>query len=137
MTTTWRTTTTFLNDLKAEGTTAAPAREAAWRRFDARFRKPIIAFARKMGASAADAEDVAQSTIETFIRKHRDGEYDRGKGRLSTWLFGIAKFKALDGVPVTLPRWASDCSPEMSLACRCTSRSTTCSSHAIGSCPHK
>ena len=39
------------------------------------------------------------------------------------------------GVPVTLPRSASDWSTEMSLACRWTSRSLTCRSQAIGSSP--
>ena len=39
------------------------------------------------------------------------------------------------GVPVTLPRSASDCATEMSLAWRWTRRSLTCSSQAIGSSP--
>ncbi len=40
-------------------------------------------------------------------------------------------------VPLTSPRSASDCSTVMSLACRWMSRSATCSSQAMGSCPER
>jgi RNA polymerase sigma-70 factor (ECF subfamily) len=43
-----------------------------------------------MGISAGDAEDVAQETLIAFAKAFREGRYDRDKGRLSSWLFGIA-----------------------------------------------
>lgn len=39
---------------------------------------------------APDAEDVAQETLIAFADAFRDGKYERSKGRLSQWLFGIA-----------------------------------------------
>lgn len=63
---------------------------AAWNAFADRFRAPIERFAKGRGLSESDAEDVAQETLMDFARAFRDAGYDRGKGRLSSWLFGIA-----------------------------------------------
>lgn len=62
----------------------------AWAKFADRFRAPIERFARKQGLSEADSEDVAQETLLGFAKAYRENSYDRTKGRLSTWLFGIA-----------------------------------------------
>lgn len=62
----------------------------AWAEFADRFRAPIERFARKQGLSEADSEDVAQETLLGFAKGYRENGYDRSKGRLSTWLFGIA-----------------------------------------------
>ncbi len=62
----------------------------AWNDFADRFRAPIERFARARGLGETDAEDVAQETLMEFARSYRDAAYDRGKGRLSSWLFGIA-----------------------------------------------
>lgn len=80
----WVTTSTILDRL------ADPDQDDAWRRFVARFRIPVVSFARRMGHTSADAEDVAQETLTTFVEAFRAGRYDRSKGRLSRWLFGIA-----------------------------------------------
>lgn len=80
----WITTSTILDQL---GDTR---QSNAWRMFVGRFRQPVVGFARRMGLSAADAEDVAQDTLATFVEAFRAGRYDRSKGRLSKWLFGIA-----------------------------------------------
>lgn len=63
---------------------------AMWDRFDARFRRPIVAFGRKLGLSQAAAEDAAQETMLAFARAYREGKYDRTQGKLRSWLFGIA-----------------------------------------------
>jgi RNA polymerase sigma-70 factor (ECF subfamily) len=68
----------------------APGNESAWSTVVARFREPVMSFARKSGLSAQDSEDVAQDTLLAFANGVRTGGYDRGKGRLSKWLFGIA-----------------------------------------------
>jgi RNA polymerase sigma-70 factor (ECF subfamily) len=64
--------------------------EDAWAHFSERFRAPIERFARGQGLSATDAEDVVQETLMGFARAYSEGRYDRTKGRLSSWIFGIA-----------------------------------------------
>lgn len=80
----WTTTTTILRDLKDF------ANETSWREFVEHFRDPVVRFAKRIGADATDAEDIAQETLLDFAKAYRDGRYDRTKGRLSAWLFGIA-----------------------------------------------
>lgn len=80
----WVTTATFLRRLHTSN--SGPV----WNRFVARFRRPIVSFARRLGLPEPDAEDVAQDTLLTFSMHYRKGRYDRSKGRLSSWLFGIA-----------------------------------------------
>ena len=61
-----------------------------WSALDARYRPIIAALARRLGLRHADAEEVAQQTMTEFVRAYRDGRYDRSKGRLSSWILGIA-----------------------------------------------
>jgi RNA polymerase sigma-70 factor (ECF subfamily) len=80
----WVTTTTILEGLRDyEG-------QDAWRRLVARFRAPIVGFAAELGVPDGDRPDVAQNTLMAFAEAYRAGKYDREKGRLSSWLFGIA-----------------------------------------------
>jgi RNA polymerase sigma-70 factor, ECF subfamily len=72
------------------------ANQDAWGRFDARYRPMILAFCRKLGLSPQDAEDVAQETLVTFLSAYREGRYEREKGRLKSWLFGMAQFRIGD-----------------------------------------
>jgi len=87
----WHTTSTILESLRDQ------SNDAAWRQFDARFRSAILGFARRMGIPDTDAEDVAQDTLVEFASAYRKGRFDREKGRLSRWLFGIAYRQALNG----------------------------------------
>jgi RNA polymerase sigma factor (sigma-70 family) len=87
----WITTTTILHELRDYGN------RSAWESFSARFRRPIVSFVKGMGLSDIDAEDVAQETLIAFAEGYRRGQYDRTKGRLSRWLFGIAYRQALSG----------------------------------------
>ena len=80
----WATTATFLRRLHTSNS------EPVWNRLVVRFRRPIVSFARRLGLSEPDAEDVAQDTLLTFSVNYRKGRYDVSKGRLSSWLFGIA-----------------------------------------------
>lgn len=86
----WLTTSTVLHDLRDFNN------RAAWDQFAERFRRPIVSFARTLGLSTIDAEDVAQETLLAFAESFRRGQYDRSKGRLSRWLFGIAYRQALN-----------------------------------------
>lgn len=84
----------------------------AWADFADRFRAPIERFARKQGLNEADSEDVAQETLLGFAQAYRENGYDRTKGRLSHWLFGIA-WRRIDrvrrqGQRAVVERTASD-----------------------------
>jgi RNA polymerase sigma factor (sigma-70 family) len=84
-----RTTTRLLDALKDR------ANEPVWVALDARYRPVIAGLARRFGLRDADAEEVAQQTLVEFMCAYREGRYDRGKGRLSSWILGIAQHTAL------------------------------------------
>lgn len=86
---TWITTTTLLDRLNDYED------RDAWDRLAERFRRPITAFALQVGVPPRDVEDVAQETLVAFAQSFRDGKYDRGRGRLRSWLFGIAYRQSL------------------------------------------
>lgn len=67
-----------------------------WEEFDARYRPILIGFAMKLGLGHQDAADVAQQALTEFVRDYRAGQYERGKGRLSSWLISIARNRAVD-----------------------------------------
>ena len=73
-----------------------PANDAVWREFDDRYRPVIEAFAVKLGLRPEDAADAAQETMVQFARDYRAGRYDRERGRLRSWIFGIARHRVLD-----------------------------------------
>lgn len=81
----WITTTQILQDLEGSGDALV------WNNFCNHFHPVVVNFAKKLGLSTADAEDAAQETVVTFLKAFRNGKYDRQKGHLSDWLFGIAK----------------------------------------------
>lgn len=85
-----RTTTDLLNGLNDS------QNAEAWVELDGRYRPVLVNFARKLGLSDADAADVAQETLATFLKEYREGKYDRDRGRLRQWLIGIARYRALD-----------------------------------------
>ena len=85
----WVTTSTILENLRDF------QNRSAWDRFVSRFHKPIVSFVREMGFTETDAEDVAQEALLAFATAYREGRYDRSKGRLSKWLFGIVYHRVL------------------------------------------
>jgi DNA-directed RNA polymerase specialized sigma24 family protein len=84
-----RTTTALLDALRDHGN------EPAWSHIDARFRPVITGLARRLGLREADAEEAAQQTLSEFVSAFRAGRYDRAKGRLSSWILGIAHHTTL------------------------------------------
>lgn len=84
-------TTTALLDALAD-----PAGQTIWTAFDARYRPILHAVARRMGLEESDAQDVAQQTLVDFARAFRSGGYERGRGRLSAWIIGIARHRGID-----------------------------------------
>ena len=82
---TWVTTTLILEGL------AETNNHQAWSAFVGYFKPILIGFARKSGLNQQAAEDFAQQAMLEFFKSYRTGNYDRSKGRLSHWLFGIAR----------------------------------------------
>jgi RNA polymerase sigma-70 factor (ECF subfamily) len=84
----WVTTTEVLDRLRDDDA-------AAWELFVSRFRKPVLVLAGEFGLRGAEADDVAQEALLACLEGLRRGDYERGKGRLRSWLYGIARMKAL------------------------------------------
>ncbi len=74
----------------------ASTNEEVWSDFYARYQPVLLAVGRRLGLSDQDAQDAAQDTLLSFAEGYKKGKYDRGKGRLRTWLFGIAIKKIRD-----------------------------------------
>ena len=83
------TSTTFLEQLK-------DPKAAVWVEFDKQYRPVLLAAARRSGLADSRADDAVQATFTTFYEKCRNGEYDREKGRLRSWLLGIAQYKFIE-----------------------------------------
>jgi RNA polymerase sigma-70 factor (ECF subfamily) len=73
-----------------------PSNQMVWVSFDARYRPLVFALARKLGLQDEDAADVAQQTLAEFLRAYRAGQYDRTRGRLSSWIISIARNQVSD-----------------------------------------
>lgn len=67
-----------------------PRNATAWERAIAGLRPMLIGYFRRLGMCESDAEDVAQTTLLEFARVYATG-FDRSRGRLRQWLFGIAR----------------------------------------------
>lgn len=85
-----RTTTQLLESLKD------PSNQGSWTALDDRYRPVLAAFARRLGLSDDDAAEVAQLTLSEFAADYRAGRYDRSRGRLSSWMIGIARNRIAD-----------------------------------------
>jgi len=81
----WITTTQVLQALKTSEDSEV------WQMFHSHFYPVIFNFGRKLGLTEQDAEDAAQETMVAFLKAYRKGNYDREKGRLTQWLFGVAR----------------------------------------------
>jgi len=53
----------------------------------------IVALARSRGLSGEDAVEAAQATLASFAEEYANGKYDRARGRLSSWIIGIAEHR--------------------------------------------
>ncbi|MEM7310916.1 MAG: sigma-70 family RNA polymerase sigma factor [Planctomycetota bacterium] len=80
----WRTTTAILEDLSA-------AEAEAWQRLFSNFHGPLVGLCSRAGLTLPEAEDVAQEALLVLLDAVRGGRFDRDRGRLHRWLFGIAK----------------------------------------------
>lgn len=80
-----QTTTALLEGLRESENTEI------WQEFDARYRPIIVGFAIRLGLGETDAHDVAQETMVRFLTAYRAGQYESGRGRLRSWIIGIAR----------------------------------------------
>ena len=81
----WKTTSTVLERL------GDFEDDAIWQLVLEHFQEPIQRLARRMGLPPSDAQDATQETLIAFAQGVRAGQFDRSKGRLKDWLFGIAR----------------------------------------------
>jgi DNA-directed RNA polymerase specialized sigma24 family protein len=84
------TSTQLLDSLKDE------SNQEVWAGLDARYRPILEGVTRRLGLLTEDAADVAQETLTRFVRDYRLGKYERGKGRLRTWIMTIARHRSID-----------------------------------------
>lgn len=68
-----------------------PAAQHYWQQYVDRYRPLILRYASRVGLSSHDAEDVTQASLMDFCAEYRAGRYDRSRGRLRQWLFGIVR----------------------------------------------
>jgi len=87
-----QTTTTLLDKLRD------PENRTVWQEFDARYRPILHAFAHRLGLGDDDAADAAQEALAQFARAYRSGRYERGRGRLRSWIIGIARNCIIDAL---------------------------------------
>jgi len=78
----WETTTILLDQLQN-------SQSDTWKRFTDRFHEPMLRFAGRLGLSDAQAEDAVQDAMVQFLHGFQEGQYDRSKGRLGSWLFAL------------------------------------------------
>ena len=64
--------------------------DEVWRQFCARYEPVLLTIVGRAGFCEEDAADVVQETLMAFLEAFRGGKYDRERGRLQSWLRGIA-----------------------------------------------
>lgn len=91
---------------------------SAWGLVDATFRAPLGALATRAGLDGGAAQDAVQDILVTFAAGLRAGRYDRTKGRLSAWLFGIARVEIANALRRQARRAEGDkrCTDDASLS---------------------
>lgn len=88
----WVTTSAILDGLEDH------SNHVAWEHLVRCFTPAIQAYARRVGLDGAAVQDVSQATLADFVDAYQRGAYDRSKGRLSTWLFTIARRRVVDAL---------------------------------------
>lgn len=83
------TSTTLLDALRDEKQTQA------WEAFFDKYAPVIRSFVRGI-VPVTEIDDVVQDTLLTFVKAYRKGAYDRSRGSFRSWLYTVAKRKALE-----------------------------------------
>jgi len=82
------TSTTLLEGLRD------PENRTIWLQFVDRYRPLILRYCERLGLRREDAEDTAQASLLAFCEAYREAKYQRTRGRLGDWLFGIVHNQA-------------------------------------------
>ncbi|HUR27405.1 MAG TPA: sigma-70 family RNA polymerase sigma factor [Planctomycetota bacterium] len=69
---------------------------AAWEQFFALYAPLLEAYARAMGLSRNDAEEVRDECLALITRRMPSFEYERAKGSFQAWLYRLARGKVVD-----------------------------------------
>ncbi len=64
---------------------------AAWARFESVYGDLVVAFCRRRGVQAADAEDARQEVTLKLMKSLKGFEYDRSRGRFRDYLFQVTR----------------------------------------------
>jgi RNA polymerase sigma-70 factor (ECF subfamily) len=67
----------------------------AWGAFYRIYAPMIARFAQRLSLPESEADDISQEVLMIAHRSLRDGQYDPRKGRFRSWLYGIARNRAL------------------------------------------
>lgn len=70
--------------------------ELHWGEFHRRYTPPLTAMIRRTGFHENDAADIAQECLIAFAESYHAGNYDPSRGKLRSFLVGIAKNKIRD-----------------------------------------
>lgn len=82
---TWNTNTAILARLETF------SEETAWTSLVEHFEIPLTRHAQRSGLPPDAVHDVVQEILVAFALAYRKGAYDSTRGRLSAWLYGIAR----------------------------------------------
>ncbi len=81
-----------------------PGDDVAWRDFEARYRALILSYARRIGLTLWDAEDVMQNVLLRLSCALPDFRYDPGRGRFRGWLGTVVRNAAIEHLSQRCPR---------------------------------
>jgi len=73
-----------------------PQDAEAWQLFDQRYRPIVSGFSMTMGLDEESAGEIAQETLARFVESYRLGRYERERGRLRSWILGVARHLIAD-----------------------------------------
>ena len=62
----------------------------AWSLALSRFQEPVIRLGKRAGLSLSDAEDATQESLQQLFQSLQSGKFAKEKGKLRSWLYGIA-----------------------------------------------
>jgi len=96
------TSPTLLDRLRQPGDTAA------WARFEATYGELIVAFARRRGLQATDADDIRQMVMLKLMSSLKQFEYQRERGRFRDYLLRVTLSAIADWAPKQASRHAAE-----------------------------